>query len=147
MFLKKLSWLKGSLLFLFYVFVLILFFLFLVLSVCNLNNEVALFCVCVVCSFFVNKTKCFSGLHLVVLFIFGCFVFDFWFSGFSFHSKRDQKPDTAKKTKNQKYSKGDKIKSVSAVVFINSVPNLGGWATKMLLFDEKPFQKTGFSIF
>ena len=50
----------------------VLAFLFLVLSVCNLNNEVVLFCVCVVCFlfFFVNKTKWFSGLHFVVLFLF-----------------------------------------------------------------------------
>ena len=46
----KLSWLKGSLFFMFYAFVLA--FLFLVLSVCSLNNEVALFCVCVVCFLF-----------------------------------------------------------------------------------------------
>ena len=59
---------------------LFLFVLFLLLSVGSLNNEVAFFCVCVVCfSFAVNKTKWFSGLHLVVLFLFWLFCVQFLF--------------------------------------------------------------------
>ena len=46
----KLSWLKCSLFLMFNV--LVLAFLFLMLSVCSLNNKVALFCVCVVCFLF-----------------------------------------------------------------------------------------------
>ena len=50
----ELSWLNGSLFVLmFYAFVLA--FSFLVLSVCSLNNEVALFSVCVVCFLFSCK--------------------------------------------------------------------------------------------
>ena len=52
----------------FYVFVFVFLF---VLFVCSLNNEVALFCVCVLC--FYNTTMWFSGLHLVVLFFFWLF--------------------------------------------------------------------------
>ena len=70
----KLKWLKCSLFLMFNVFVLA--FLFLVLSVCSLNNEVALFVSVLSASFlFVNKTKWFSGLHLVVLFLFWLFCF------------------------------------------------------------------------
>ena len=62
----------------------------------------------------------FSGLHLVVLFP-GYFVFNF----LSF-LKKDQKP-----VHNKKRKKAEKrqTKSVSAVVFTNSNPNSGGWAT------------------
>ena len=84
----------------FNVFVLAL--LFIVLSVCNLNNEVALCCVCVVCFlFFVNKTKWFSGLHLVILFVFWLFCVHF-----SFLSKKaPENPDTSENQKQTKMQK------------------------------------------
>ena len=50
---------------------------FLVLFVCSQNNEVVVFCVCVV--FFGNKTKWLSCLHRVVLFPFCCLVSNFCF--------------------------------------------------------------------
>ena len=78
--------LKGS--FMFYVFV--LDFLFLVLFVCSLNNEVALFCVYVVCFRFCNKTMWFSGLHLVVLFFLLFCVQLLLFHSFQKYQKRTQ---------------------------------------------------------
>ena len=73
------------------------------LSACSLNNEVALFCVCVVCFlFFVNKPKWFSGLHLV-FFVVLCSIFVFCPSKKrpkNGHSK-NQKKKAEKRTNNQ----------------------------------------------
>ena len=104
------------------------------LSVCNLNNDVALFCVCVVCfPFFGKKTKCFFGLHLVVLFFSWLFcVFLFFYH--SFQKKRPQKTGHCKiqKKKHKKAAKKDKQKIqlaqlCSQIVFLI----FWGWATKM----------------
>ena len=120
----------------FNVFVLVS--LFIVLSVCNLNNEVALFCVCVVCFlFFCNKTEWFCGLHLVVLFLSWLFFLLFH----SFQNKRPKKPDTAKppKTKNAEKKNKHKIQLAqlcSQMVFLI----VWGWATKMWLFCWKHYK-------
>ena len=111
----------------------VLVFLFLVLSVCSLNNEVALFCVCVVCFLF-KQNKWFSGLHLVVLFLFWLFCVQFFV--FCFHSFPKKTPQNrhSKNPKKQKCRKtGQRKHSVSAVVFTNSVPNFLGWATKNII--------------
>ena len=57
---------KRSFILMVYDFVLV----FLVLFVCNLNNEVALFCVCVVCFLFVTRL---SGFLVCILW--SCFFF------------------------------------------------------------------------
>ena len=131
----QLSWLKGNSFFMFNVFVLVL-----VLSVCNLNNEVALFCVCVVCFLFlVNKTKWFPGLHLAVLFL--SWLFCVFFISFK---KKTKKSDTAKKTKPKMLRKKEQTKhSVSAAVFTNSVPNFGGVGYTMW-FCWKHYKNRGF---
>ena len=69
----------------------VLAFLLLVLSVCSLNNEVALFVSVLSTFFYVNKTQWFSGLRLVVLFLFWLFCVHF-FVFLVFHSfpKRPQ---------------------------------------------------------
>ena len=120
----------------------VLAFMFLALSVCSLNNEVALFCVCVVCFsfFFANKTKWFSGLHLVVLFLCWLFCVQFFVLGYSFLSKKaDKKTDTAKTPKTKNAEERTQKKSVSAVVFTNSVPNFVG-VDKKTYFAENPIK-------
>ena len=57
---------------------------------------IILFCVCVVCFFFGNKTKWFSCLHLVDLFPFCCFVLNFVFH---FSQAKTQKKKNTTKTK------------------------------------------------
>ena len=59
-------------------------------------------------------------------------------------NRTQQKPPKKKKQKCRE--KGQTKKSVSAVVFTNSVPNFWGWVTKMLCFAEN-LQNRGFSIF
>ena len=126
----KLSWLKGSLFFMFKVFVLIC--LFLVLSVCNLS---IVWCLCCLLSLFANKTKWFSGLHRVVLFLSWLFCV---FLVFSFLSRKDPKQRTQRKPQNQKCrKKGQTNKSVSAIVFTNSVPNFGGGGLQKCYFSLK----------
>ena len=126
-FFLKLSWLKGSFMFFisFNVFVLVCLSLFLVLSVCNLKHlKLHCFVICVVCFLpFVNKTKWFSGLHLVVLFPFLvvlCFLF---FIFHSFQKKDPQKTGHGKNPKNQKCRKKDRTKNqlaqlCSQIVFL-----------------------------
>ena len=82
------------------------------------------------------------------------FVVLFWnLSFFVFHSspkKTPKKPDTAKTPKKQKCrNKRTKQKSVSAVVFTNSVPNLWGVSLKNADFAENiiNYVYSGFSIF
>ena len=116
---------------------LFLLFVVIVLFVCSLNNEVALFCVCVVCFLFVTRLcgflVCISWSCFFLLF---CVQFLFFIL-----LKKDQKnghstnPQTNKKNWKRK-------KSVSAVVFTNSVPNFWGWATK-LHFCRKPYKIEG----
>ena len=84
----------------FYVFVIV--YLFLVLVVCSLNDEIALFCVRVVGFLFVNKTKWFSCLHLVILFLFlvvlcPILVFSFKKNTKNGHSKKTKKQNAEKK--------------------------------------------------
>ena len=100
----------------------VLDFLFLV-SVCSLNNwSCIVLCLYHLLSFFVNKTKWFSGLHLVVLFIFWLFHVHFLFF---IPSKKPKYWTQQKKQKCRK--KGQTKNTVSAVVFTTSVPNfLGG---------------------
>ena len=95
----ELCWLIGSLFLCFMFLFLCLYYL--VLFVCSLNNEVVL--LYLFCFLFCYKTRWLSCLHLVVLFIFCCFVPTFSFFLFSFLSKKAKKPDTAKtqKTKMQ----------------------------------------------
>ena len=105
----------------FYAFVLV-FFLFLVLFVCSLNNEVALLCVCVVCFHFVNKTKWFSCLHLVVLFfcwIVLCPSFVSSFLAFSFLSKKTQKTGHGRNPKKMQTKKENQLAQLcSQIVFL-----------------------------
>ena len=68
----ELCWLKGSLFSM--VHDLVFASLFLVLFVCNLNNEVVLFCVCVVCFLFVTRVSGFLVCVLWSCFISCCFV-------------------------------------------------------------------------
>ena len=114
----ELYWLNGCLLFMLHV---------LVLAFCSCvacfhsKNEVVLLYVCVVC-LFCNKTKWFSCLHRVVLFLFCCFVLKFFI-----HQNR-QKSGHSKNPQKSKLQRKGTLLSVSAVVFTNSVPNFGGWA-------------------
>ena len=100
---------------------------FLVLFVCSLNNEVVVFCVCVI--FFVIKTKWLSCLHLVVLLPFLFFFLIFVFGLYFVLLKKDDKERT-KQNPQKSAKKGPKIVSVSTVVFTNSFPIFGGWARK-----------------
>ena len=93
------------------------------LFACSLNNEVVLFCVCVVCFLFCNKTKWVYCLHRVVLFPFVLLCFE----NFVFCSspkKRPKQSGHSKTTKNKNEEKRDNS-SVCAVLFTNSVPILG----------------------
>ena len=131
----KVKLVKSSLLYMFYAFVLAFVF---VLSVCSLNNEVALFCVCVVCFlFFVNKTRWF--LDCIV---WSCFfwLFVFIFVLFFIPFKKTKNPDTAKTPKTKMQKKGQKEISVSAIVFTNSVPNFLGVGYKNVMFAESPIK-------
>ena len=127
-----LCWFKGSLFFMFYAFV--IDFCFPSVFVCSLNNEVALFCVCVVCFLFCSKTKWFYRLHLVVLFLVWLFCAQF------FIPQIKQKQTQQKHKDKQKCRKRGQIQnSVSAVVFTDSVPVFffwGGGLLKMQLFAE-----------
>ena len=107
-------------------------FLLLVLFVCSLNNEVVLFCVCVVCFLFCNKTKWFYCLHLVVLFSFVVL-----FLEVVFHSSQKKKPINRAGQKPPK--------QVCSVVFTNSVPNFWGMGLKVH-FAENTIE-SGFNIF
>ena len=70
--------------------------------------------------FFVSKTKWFSGLHLVVLFL--SWLFCVFFVSSFLSKKRPQKIGHSKNPQNQKCRKKGQIKnSVSAVVFTNIV--------------------------
>ena len=115
----ELCWLKTSLFLCFCVFVFAV--LFLVLFVCSLNNEVALFCVCVVCFL----TMWFSRLHLVVLFFVLCSFFVF------IPFKKDPTKTGHKNPKTKMQKKWTNKNSVSAVVVTNRVPNLLGVGYKL----------------
>ena len=76
---------------------------------------------------------------------FCCFVLNFVLSLSS--QKKTPKNGHSKNQKNKNAEKKDKQrKSVSAVVFTNSVPNFGGWATKCD-FCWKPYRSRGLSTF
>ena len=108
--------------------VLVLFVL--VLFVSSLNNRVALFYVCVVCFLLCNKTRWFSCLHVVVLFLFMFFV--------SFLSKTCKKPDTATpppphQKDNQKTPNFFQLSQLcSQIVFLI----FGGWASKCMFAEN-----------
>ena len=134
----------------FYVLCFCYCFVCLVLFLSILKNSFVLFCF--LCCLFCDKTKWSSCLHLVVLLpflFFVCFVLNFvFFLLFSFLSKKDppktrtqQKPKKAKMQKNQ-----TKKKSVSAVVFTDSVLNFWG-GLKNFIFGWKHYKNSGFSIF
>ena len=84
--------------------------------------------------FFCDKTKWSSCLHLVVLLPFLFFVVLFWILSFfcCFHSSQKRTPQKTGHSKNPKKQKcrktRQKKKSVSAVVFTDSVLNFSGWA-------------------
>ena len=121
-------------------------FVFLVLFVSMLDNRLVLFCACVVWfSLFENRTKWFCCLHLVVFFP---FVVLFWILSI-FHSsqKATQKTEQNKNPQKQNAEKNGKKKSVSAVVFTNSVPNFLGLGFKNADFSWKLYQNCGFIIF
>ena len=73
----------------------------------------------------------------MVLFLFLLFCFQFLsFCCFSFLSKKDQKTDTAETQQKQNAEKRDQKKSVSAVVFTNSVPPNFWGGLKNAIFAE-----------
>ena len=121
----------------------ILCFMFLFLFVCLvlflsiLKNSFVLFCFCVVV--FCHKTKWSSCLHLVVLhpFLFLLFCFEFYFFC-CFHSSQKRTPQKTRHSKNPKKTKMQKNqtkkKSVSAVVFTDSVLKFFGVGLKISLF-------------
>ena len=97
---------------------LVLAFLVLVLFVCNLSNEVVLFCVCVVCFLFVTRLSGFLGCILWSCFCFCCFVFKFC----HFHScqKRNKNGHSRNPTKTnmQKRHKKQLAQLCSQIVFL-----------------------------
>ena len=112
----------------FYVFV---FVCFLVLFLSILKNSFVLFCFCVVV-FFGHKTKWSSCLHLVVLLPF-LFCFELFF--IPLKKRPPKKTDTAKNPKNKNAEKPDQ-KTVSAVVFTNSVLQFFGVGLKFCFLAE-----------
>ena len=102
------------------------------LFVCSLNNEVALFCVCVVCFLSCNKTIWYSGLHLVVLF----FLF---YVVLLFHSFQEERPKTGH-SKNKKSRKKDQNNQLaqlcSQIVFL-----IVGGGLQNCIFAENPIKK------
>ena len=76
-----------------------------------------------------NRTKWFCCLHLVVLFPFCCDGLNFVF--LSFISKKRPKNGH----NNKECRKNGQLLSVSAVVFTNSVPNLGGGLKMQILLN------------
>ena len=99
-------------------------------------------CLCCLVSLLknLNRTKWFCCLHLVVIFPFLLFCFEFWifsFCDFSVLSKKDPpKKGHSKNPKSKNAQKTDKKKSVCAIVFTNSVPNFLGVGLKMQIFAE-----------
>ena len=87
-----------------------------------MNYCIAL-CLCCLLSFFVTGLSDFLVCILWSCSFFCCFVLIF-----DFHSshKMAKKPDTAETQKSKNAEKRDPQKSVSAVVFTNSVPNFWG---------------------
>ena len=91
-----------------------------------------------------------GGLLFAYCSLLAVFVVLFWivFFCFSFLSKND--PKTQQKTKRNKHKcrkNGPKNKSVSAVVFTNSVPNFLGVGFKNADFCWKHYKNSGFNIF
>ena len=128
-----------------FMFLVLFVFLFcIVLFVSILDIWFVLCCVCVVWfSLFLqkNRTKWFCCLHLVVIFPFCCFVLNFVFFLFfySFQKKTPQKSGHSKNPKKQKCKKkkkGTKKKSVSAVVFTDSVLKIFGVGLKFSFLAE-----------
>ena len=137
----KLSWLKCSLFFMFNVFVLA-FRIYCVICLQSKQLSCIVLCLCCLFSSFVNKTKWFSSLHLVVLFLFWLFcVHDFAFYCFLFLSRnRPPKQDTAKKT-NQNAEKKDKQKNQLAQLCSQIVFLILGAGYKNVMFCCKPYKK------
>ena len=111
-------------------FLLCFMFLFLFVFLCCLFPFIEFICIILfLCCCFCHKAKWSSCLHLVVLLPFLFFVVLFWicFLFFSFLSKkRPPKNRTQQKPKNAKMQKNGQ-KTVSAIVFTNSVLYFLGW--------------------
>ena len=108
--------------------------LLLVLFVCSLNNEVVLFCVCVVCFlFFVTRLSGFLVCILWSYFLSCCFVLIVFL--FSFPLKRTKTGHSNPPPKKNIAEKRVSF-SVSAVVFANSVPNFFAAGLKIQCFAE-----------
>ena len=144
-------WSQGSfIVFQFHDFVLVCFFLVLFVSISDI--WFVLCCVCVVwlfSFFYIHRTKWFCCLYLVVIFPF--FVL-FWILSFLFfHSSQKKTPQKTGHSKNPKKQKcrkkRTKKKTVSAVVFTNSVLQFFGVGLQFSFFGWKHYKDSGFGIF
>ena len=99
-------------------------------------------CLCCLVFSLKNRTKWFCCLHLVVIFPFCCFVLNLSFFVFfiPLKKKTPQKTGHSKNPKKQTCRKnGQKNKSVSAVVFTDSVLKFFGVGLKISLFGWKHY--------
>ena len=118
----ELCWLKGRLLIMFYL----LFSLdvsCVVLFVCSLNNEVALFCICIVCFLFFVTRLCGFWFASCGLVSFCCCVFNFVFA---FHSFRRRKKWTRHPPQKKSEKENQLAQLCSQIVFL-----FLGWATTL----------------
>ena len=122
----------------FLCFMFLFLFVFLVLFLSILKNSFVLRCFCVV--FFCHKTSWSSCLHLVLLFSFLLFCFEFLFVFFFcfFIPLKKRPPKKTGHSKNPKKTKMQKnrTKKISAVVFTKSVLQFLGVGLKFAFLAE-----------